>query len=102
MSRATPAHALPSVAQQKSFIVTNASILNLETRSSILKIVMQEIGESVILKTAGRAEVNVNLDAVAEKNEEVLGHIYNIVRARLDVLSQPAQFSSDPADSARH
>ena len=94
--------ALPGVPQQKAYVIANASVLNEETRLAILKIVMMEVGPSVLLQTKGtRPEVDIDLDAVAETNEEVLGHIYNIVRARLSALNQPAQFPSDQGDSGR-
>lgn len=81
----------PSAAQQKTFIVQNAGILNKETKISILSIVMMEIGPEVVKEIPSAHEVDVNLDAVALSNEEVLGHIYNIVRARLSALNQPAR-----------
>ena len=80
---------LPSTNRQKAFIVENSSILNRETKLAILSIVMMEIGPSVIMETGGN-EININLDAIAAINSEVLAHIYNIVRARLETLNQPA------------
>jgi len=91
---ATPlaaAAALPSIGRQKSFIVEHAGILNRETKLAILSIVMMEIGPTVVMETGGSREVDIDLDATASANEEVLGHIYNIVRARLETLSQPAR-----------
>jgi hypothetical protein len=83
------------------FIVDNAAVLNRETKVAILSIVMMEIGPTVV-DGAGRAlrsvvyetgsrEVDIDLDAVCEVNQEVLTHIYNIVHARREVLSQPAR-----------
>ena len=80
----------PSISQQKTFIVENANILNRETKLAIISIVMMEIGPSVIMETGGAKEVDINLDTVAEANEEVLYHIYNIVLTRREALSQPA------------
>jgi len=80
----------PSIGQQKTFIVENANILNRETKLAIISIVMMEIGPSVVMETGGTKEVDIDLDAVAEANEEVLYHIYNIVQTRREALSQPA------------
>jgi hypothetical protein len=79
-----------SVGQQKSFIIENATILNRETKLAILSIVMMEIGPSVIMEAGGSREVDIDLDAVAASNEEVLAHIYNIVQTRRSALSRPA------------
>lgn len=93
---------LPGVLQQKAYIIANATVLNDDSRRAILKIVMMEIGPTVILKTkSARPEVDIDLDMVAEINEEVLGHIYNVVQARLNALNRPAQFPSDQGDPAR-
>jgi hypothetical protein len=80
----------PSTSQQKTFIVENANILNRETKLAILSIVMMEIGSSVIMETGASKEVDIDLDAIAALNEEVIGHIYNIVLTRREALSQPA------------
>lgn len=98
---------LPSLAQQKSFIVDNVAVLNRETKISILSIVMMEIGTSApgeagpgeaapahsrpVMYESGGREVDVDLDAVGAINPEVLTHIYNIVHARREQLSQPAR-----------
>jgi hypothetical protein len=81
---------VPSISQQKAFIVENASILNKETQRIILYIVMMEIGTSVIMEVGSAREIDINLDAVAQKNKEVFTHIYNIVHTRRLALSQPA------------
>jgi hypothetical protein len=40
---------------------------------------------------AGAArDVDIDLDAVAATNEEVLAHIFNIVQTRREALSRPA------------
>jgi hypothetical protein len=96
-----PAPRAPSVGQQKTFIVENASILNRETKLAILSIVMMEIGPSVVMETGGTKEVDIDLDAVTEANEEVLYHIYNIVQTRREALSQPAGAQSSGHASAR-
>ena len=90
-SQATKAPQQPSIGRQKSFIIENAGILNRETKLAILSIVMMEIGPTVLMETGGTREVDIDLDAVVAANEEVIGHIYNIVRARLETLNQPAR-----------
>jgi hypothetical protein len=80
----------PNISQQKNFIVENANILNRETKLAILSIVMMEIGPTVIMETGGAKEVDINLDAATNANEEIITHIYNIVLARRNALSQPA------------
>jgi hypothetical protein len=82
--------ALPSLSKQKAFIAENAGILNRETKIAILRIVMQEIEGKAVMENSGTKEVDINLDICAEANEEVIHHIYNMVRARLDSLNQPA------------
>ena len=91
----------PSIGQQKTFIVENAGILNRETKLAILSIVMMEIGPSVVMETGGTKEVDIDLDAVTEANEEVLHHIYNIVQMRREALSQPAGSQPSGHASAR-
>jgi hypothetical protein len=90
---------LPSVGRQKSFIIEHADILGRETQLAILSIVMMEIGPTVVMDTA--REVDINLDAVSEANEEVLAHIYNIVRARLESLNQRAGAGGAGPDQRR-
>lgn len=85
--------AVPSISRQKTFIVENTSILNRETKVSILSLVMMEVGSAVVMESNSKNEVNINLDALASLNEDVLTHIYNIMRARLEVLNQPAAHS---------
>lgn len=84
--------AVPSISRQKTFIVENTPILNRETKVSILSLVMMEVGPSVVMESS-KDEVNINLDVLATLNEDVLTHIYNIMRARLEVLNQPAAHS---------
>ncbi len=118
---------MPSLAQQKRFIVDNVAVLNKETKAAILSIVMMEIGLTAeanaprgedcaavgraaetknfpgasqerpaprprsVMYESGSREVDIDLDAVGDINPEVLTHIYNIVFARREVLSQPAR-----------
>lgn len=81
---------LPSLSKQKTFIAENAGILNRETKIAILRIVMQEVEGKAVMENSGTKEVDIDLDACAESNEDVIHHIYNMVKARLDSLNQPA------------
>jgi hypothetical protein len=87
---------LPSLSKQKSFIVENAGILNRETKLAILRIVMQEVGDEAVMENSGTKEVDINLDICASANEDVVRHVYNMVRARLDSLNQPVGRNVDP------
>lgn len=78
-----------SLSYQKEFIVENGGILTKEIRVSILQMVVQEMGYEAVMEAAGSREVNINLDIVAERNPEVIQHIYNIVLTRRSALSQP-------------
>lgn len=80
---------VPGADRQKKFITENANILNKETKLAILSIIMLEVGPDVV-KPLPR-EVDVDLDQLAVENPEVLSHIYNIVRARLEELNTPAR-----------
>lgn len=85
--RATPsvAAATPSITKQKSFIMENANNLNDATKKSILHIVMQEIGRKAIMGN-NENHVDINLDACSD---DVVNHVYNMVKARMDSLNQP-------------
>lgn len=80
-----------STNRKKRFIVENSSILNRDIKLTILSLVMMEVGTSVIMETNTKKEVDINLDILENKNIEVLNHIYNIVKKRLDILNQPAK-----------
>lgn len=84
------AKALPSITQQKKFIIENSHMLNHESKLTILSIVLMEIGSSVVMEPSSRKEVDIDLDSISSINEDVITHIYNIVAARRDVLCQPA------------
>lgn len=77
--------------RKKKFIVENSNILNKDIKITILSLVMMEVGSSVIMETNIKKEVDINLDVLENKNIEVLNHIYNIVKKRLDILNQPAK-----------
>jgi hypothetical protein len=77
--------------RKKKFIIENSNILNSTLKKDILSIIMMEIGSAVIMETNNIEEVDIDLDLVEQKNMEVLNHIYNIVKKRLDTLNQPAK-----------
>ena len=119
---------LPSVGRQKSFIMEHAAVLNRETRLAILSIVMMEIvkadpdpgsaaapseapaadaeqarlRKTVVTETGPAKEIDLNLDSIAALNVDVLGHIYNIVSSRLELLSQPARAGGTPQGGQKH
>ena len=89
---------VPSFESQKTYIVDNASILDKETRKSILCLVMREIGQTVerdgetrnvVLVNKETNSPSINLEEI--DNEEVILHVYNIVKHRRTVLSEPAR-----------
>lgn len=80
-----------SISRKKKFIVENSNNLNREIKLTILSLVMMEVGKSVIMETNIKKEVDINLDELEKKNKEVLNHIYNIVKKRIDILNQPAK-----------
>lgn len=84
-------HSEISINRKKRFIVENASILNKDIRITILSLIMMEVGNSVIMETNTKKEIDINLDKLEITNIEVLNHIYNIVKKRLDILNQPAK-----------
>lgn len=92
---------LPSLSRQKSTIAESGDILNHDTRVTILRIVMMEVGESamiegpdgpvkvpVVLKNQSSREVSINVDNIP--NEEVIAQLYNLVTNRRAALSEPA------------
>jgi hypothetical protein len=84
----TSTAAVPSPARQKSFIIENAGILDSSTKRAIIAVVMLEVGETPFVET--RDSLDIDLDFVASASEDVLRHVFNIVRARLEALGQPA------------
>lgn len=79
--------------RMKRYIVeNNTHILNKEIKLTILNLVMMEVGPSVIMET-NKKEVDINLDLLQERNAEVLKHIYNIIKKRVDTLNQPAKLT---------
>ncbi len=102
---------VPSIERQKQFIAENGNNIDYNTRVSILRLLMHEFdiavppdgaasgappGSSDALPGAGlvtetRTGTDVDLNAVGAANPEVLLHVYNIVRARIDALKHPAR-----------
>jgi hypothetical protein len=85
---------VPSLSRQKSFIIENTEILDRDTKLTILRLIMLEIGPSalgsaraVILEHGATREISINLDNV--DNEEVILQIYNIVSIRRASLNEP-------------
>lgn len=79
--------------RKKRFIVENSNILNRDTKILILNIIMMEVGNSVIMETNNKKDIDINLDLLETKNIEILNHIYNIVKKRLDTLNAPVKNS---------
>jgi hypothetical protein len=82
-----------SINRKKKFIVENSNILSKDIKITILSLIMMEVGKSVIMETNSKKDVDINLDILESKNIEVLNHIYNIVKKRLDTLNKPAKNS---------
>lgn len=93
----------PPTSRQKTFIVENADILDVDTKKAILRIVMMEVGKEVtvggvdgraaqtnpvVLENRTTREVSINLDSI--DTPEVIHHIYNIVSNRRALLNEPA------------
>lgn len=77
--------------RKKKFIVENSRILSRDIKLTILSLVMMEVDQSVIMECITKHGVDIDLDLLEIRNVEVLNHIYNIVRKRLDILKQPAK-----------
>ena len=77
--------------RKKKFIVEHSNILSKDIKLTILSLIMMEVGNSVIMESNIKKEIDINLDELETKNIEVLNHIYNIVKKRLEVLNQPAK-----------
>jgi hypothetical protein len=78
-----------SVSRQISYIIENAYLLNRNAKSDILRLVMLEYGDnysSVIMEKAGTKEISINLDKC---KKDLILHVYNIVKSRVDLLNQP-------------
>lgn len=80
---------MPSIQRQKSYVMENAQFLDRKTNLTILNIVMMECPEDA-REGGPLKEVNVDLDHIGDTNPDVLGQIYNLVRARIDAINRPA------------
>jgi len=81
----------PTLNKQKKFIIENAHILNKDIKITIFSIVMMEIEnyKTAVSENMGNRGININLDVVETIKPEIITHIYNIVKNRLDILSKP-------------
>lgn len=85
---------VPSIQQQKAFILANSQYLDIATSKSILNVAMLEVGLDVFV--GGRApppppgqrrpDASIELDRLPP---DVLLHIYNMVYARRTELDRP-------------
>lgn len=79
-----------STYDQKMYIIENAKYLNIKTKIEIGSLVKNEFGNSKppFVETGNnKKEVNINLDTIEESNPSILNHIYNKVKARVNLLS---------------
>jgi hypothetical protein len=86
---------LPSMSKQKKFIIENSHILNKTIRINIFSIVMMELEDHkdiIISENMGNVGININLDIIEELKPNVITHIYNIIKNRLDTLSKPVKY----------
>ena len=77
--------------KQKKFIIENSNILNRDIKITIFSIVMMEtdINKDIISENIGNQGININLDEIELIKPEIITHIYNIVKNRLNILSKP-------------
>ncbi len=100
---------LPSLSRQKTYIVENADILDMDTKKAILCTVMMEVGKErairdnvnkegtapsggetvpIVSENLTARELSINLDNI--ESAEVILHIYNSVYNRRAALDEPA------------
>ena len=93
MDRTPDAHpaTLPSLAQQKTYIIEQCRLLDRGAKLAILSLVMTEIADSESpsssTATEGRDGVYINLDSIS--NTDLVANIYNIVHAHHMSLNSP-------------
>lgn len=77
--------------EKQSYILRNASLLNIPTRRIILQIVMQEIGTEAIIGSDKQLNKNTNidLDYCEKNNPEIIEKIYKIVKTYIERLDKP-------------
>jgi hypothetical protein len=82
---------IPNLKKQKKFIIENSTILNRDIKITIFSIVMMEtdINKDIISENMGNKGININLDAIELIKPEIITHIYNIIKNRLEILSKP-------------
>ena len=89
---------MPSLSRQKTFIVENANILNINNRKTILRLVMMGVGKSIPAKPAPlpiiiehgvRNTPSIHLDNLGRHNSKLVSQIYNIVLGRRNALNEP-------------
>ena len=78
-----------SMYDKKRFIINQARHLNIKMKEEIVSIVKTILGESGphFMTSNAKNETNINLNIIEEKNIELLNHIYNKVKSRINFLS---------------
>lgn len=72
---------------QCSYIIDNSYLLDKTAKLNILRIIMLDTDSSTsIMEKAGTKEISINLDKC---KQEVIQHIFNIVKSRVDILNMP-------------
>lgn len=75
--------------RKKKIIIENANILNYEIKLIILNLIMMEVGNSIIMMSNNKKNIDINLDLLELKNDKILNHIYNIIIKKIDSLNKP-------------
>lgn len=80
-----------SLNKQIKYIIENSHILNRDIKITIFSIVMMELenNKNIVSENVGSPGININLDMIEKIKPEVITHIYNIVKNRVNVLSKP-------------
>jgi len=80
-----------SLNKQIKYIIENSHILNRDIKITIFSIVMMELenNKNIVSENVGSLGININLDLIEKIKPEVITHIYNIVKNRVNVLSKP-------------
>lgn len=80
-------------ARMKKYIIENSKYLSMDVKKAILGVVMMEVGTEAV-KRSGLRDTEIDLDKCSAKNGDIIRHIHNMVRARLDTLSKNADESA--------
>lgn len=83
--------ALPSMSQQKAFIIDSIAMFSRELKVAIMSLVRMEVGDAPLTDSTSEHAVYVNLDLVEASNPDIVTQIYNMVKARVNALSMPAK-----------